>query len=429
MIIVDKKMKIILLLPFVFICTSTFAQQIEVDTLKVNSLEQITIVGEKSKFIPGAGQYIGVKKLTQLNQPNINNVLRTIPGVNIRDEEGFGLRPNIGLRGTPVNRSAKITLMEDGILIAPAPYADPSAYYFPTFSRMQGIEVLKGCSQIKYGPYTIGGAVNLLSTAIPNSFKGFAQLSCGSFATNQQRIWVGNHHENFDYVIEINRIASNGFKELDNGSNTGFDRRDIMGKLRWHTNKKVKIPQSVTLKVLNTTEKGNETYLGLTYEDYKANPLKRYSGTQNDILNLKHSHISLNHTIVPSKNVLVNTTTYYSFTYRDWDRANMFGGKSISNILADPIVNQLGYEIMSGKANGYIEGQMSNRTYLSKGLQTNAQYFFTTKEVSHKFQLGFRFHKDQANRFATSSIHTMTNGIVPTPYILERFSTFSFEFS
>ncbi|MBK7634284.1 MAG: TonB-dependent receptor plug domain-containing protein [Saprospiraceae bacterium] len=147
------------------------------------------MVGDRAKSIPGSGQYISIRKLEKLNHPNVNNILRVIPGVNIRDEEGFGLRPNIGLRGTPVNRSAKITLMEDGILIAPAPYADPSAYYFPTFARMQGVEVLKGSSQIKYGPYTIGGAVNLLSTAIPSDFKGFAQLSYGSFGTNQERIW------------------------------------------------------------------------------------------------------------------------------------------------------------------------------------------------------------------------------------------------
>jgi Fe(3+) dicitrate transport protein len=127
--------------------TTTWAQnqQSVSDSSKV--LEEVTIVESKSKMLFGSGEYINNQRLSNLNQPDVNKVLRVVPGVNIRDEEGFGLRPNIGLRGTPVNRSAKITLMEDGILIAPAPYADPSAYYFPTFARMAGVEVLKGSSQ------------------------------------------------------------------------------------------------------------------------------------------------------------------------------------------------------------------------------------------------------------------------------------------
>jgi Fe(3+) dicitrate transport protein len=59
-------------------------------------------------------------ELQKMNQADVNKVLRSMPGIQVRDEEGFGLRPNIGLRGTPVNRSAKITIMEDGILMAPA---------------------------------------------------------------------------------------------------------------------------------------------------------------------------------------------------------------------------------------------------------------------------------------------------------------------
>lgn len=402
-------MKRILVLPFILLGASVFAQQVEQDTLKVRNLEPVTIVGD-SKAIPGSGQYINLRKLEKLNQPNVNNVLRIIPGVNIRDEEGFGLRPNIGLRGTQINRSSKITLMEDGILIAPASYADPAAYYFPTFARMQGVEVLKGSSQVKYGPYTIGGAVNLLSTAIPSSFKGFAQLSYGSFCTNQQRVWVGDSQKNFDYVFEVNRIASNGFKELDNGGNTGFDRRDVMGKLRWHTDENARISQSVTAKLLSTTEEGNETYLGLTHEDYKANPLRRYAGTQRDILDMKHNHVSLTHSIIPAKNFSINTTAYYSNVFRDWARANSFGGTSINNTLADPATNQTGYDIMIGKANGEIVYQSAARTYDSKGVQTNAQYLFNTNDINHKFQLGIRFHSDQADRYATRSTYQMTNG-------------------
>lgn len=386
------------------------AQQTEKDTLMSVDLETVLIVGNKAKSIPGSGQYISSVKLEKLNQPNINNVLRTIPGINIRDEEGFGLRPNIGLRGTPVNRSSKITLMEDGILIAPAPYSDPAAYYFPTFSRMQGVEVLKGSSQIKYGPYTIGGAINLLSTPIPNSFKGFAQFSYGSFNNNQQRVWIGSSHKNIEYVFEFNRLGSSGFKQLDNGGNTGFSRRDLIGKLRLVTDEEANIQQSLTIKFINSVEEANETYLGLTYNDFKVNPLRRYSATQKDFLDMNHNHISFSHYILPLKGLSINTTAYYSTVFRDWARTNLIGGQSLNNILLDPITHQTPYQILQGKTNGNINFQSAARTYFSKGVQITTQYYFSTDEIFHRLQLGLRYHQDQSDRFATLSTYAMTNG-------------------
>jgi Fe(3+) dicitrate transport protein len=403
-------MKKALLVPLLIINLSSFADTAKKDSLKQRELQNITIISNNGKSMPGSGQYIDSRKIEKLNQPNINNVLRIVPGVNVRDEEGFGLRPNIGLRGTPVNRSAKITLMEDGILIAPAPYADPAAYYFPTFARMSGVEVLKGSSQIKYGPYSIGGAVNLLTTPIPNNFKAFAQLGYGSFNTNQQRFWVGDNRKNFDYVFEVNRIASDGFKELDNGGNTGFDRRDVMGKLRWHTAATAKVQQSLSLKFVNSTEDGNETYLGLTYDDYQKNPLRRYAGTQLDILDLSHQDVSLSHSIIPIKNLSINTTAYYTTTYRDWARANSFGGQSINSILNNPSAQQNAYDIMTGNANGNIDYQSAARTYFAQGVQLNANYFFNTANINHKIQVGLRYHEDEADRFATRSVYTMTDG-------------------
>lgn len=398
------------LLPALFYSLNLFSQAPNQDTIKNQELDPVVIVGDRAKYISGSGQYINILKIEKLNQPNVNNVLRIVPGVNVRDEEGFGLRPNIGLRGTPVNRSAKITLMEDGILIAPAPYADPAAYYFPTFSRMQGIEVLKGSSQIKYGPYTVGGAINLLSTIIPNSFKGFAQVGLGSFGTNQQRIWVGDSRKNIDYVFEINRIASNGFKVLPNGENTGFDRRDVMGKIRWHTDEDAKIAQSVMLKMVASVEDGNETYLGLTYEDFQTNRLSRYAATQKDILDMNHNHLSLTHTISPLEGLKFHTTAYYSFTYRDWARVNSIAGQSLNNILQNPASFANAYQVMTGKANGAIDYQSAERTFFSKGIQTNAQYLFIKNDWTHKIQFGMRYHLDQADRFATRSAYNMTNG-------------------
>jgi Fe(3+) dicitrate transport protein len=95
-------------------------------------------------------------------------VLRTVPGLTIQEEDGFGLRPNIG--GTSPNRSEKITLMEDGVLISPAPYSALRSVLFPN-SKHAIFEILKGGSQIQYGPYTTGGAINMVSTQIPRRFQ------------------------------------------------------------------------------------------------------------------------------------------------------------------------------------------------------------------------------------------------------------------
>ena len=390
--------------------SALWSQQTALDT--VQTISEVMIIADKARSMPGSAQLINNKTIDKLNQTNINSVLRTVPGVSIRDEEGFGLRPNIGLRGTSLNRSAKITLMEDGILIAPAAYSDPSAYYFPTFARMQSVEILKGSSQIKYGPYTIGGAVNLISTPIPSEFKAHVQLSYGSFGNNQQRIWLGDNKKNLDYLFELNRIASKGFKKLDNGGNTGFDRRDILAKIRWHTDEKSRLKQSLSLKYVNCTEDANETYLGLSYEDFSQNPLRRYAASQKDHLQLSHQFISLTHSIIPLKALSLNTVAYYGLTFRDWGRVNSINGISLLNIISDPTTYQNAYQVMSGQAMGLIDYQNAARSYFSKGIQVNTQYLFKTGKTDHSVFLGLRYHTDQADRYATKSIYSMDNKIM-----------------
>ncbi|NCW88255.1 MAG: TonB-dependent receptor, partial [Chitinophagia bacterium] len=398
-------MRILLL----FICFLPFfciAQESD----SITSLPSVQIIGKKINRLPGSGQVIDAKKIALLNQTDINKVLRTIPGVYIRDEEGFGLRPNIGLRGTQVNRSAKITLMEDGVLMAPAPYADPSAYYFPTFARMDRVEVLKGSSQIKYGPYTIGGAINLVSTPFPSTFKTFAQVSVGSFKTNQQRIWLGNSTKNIDFLFEINRHASTGFKEIDGGGNSGFDRRDFLGKIRWHSTSTARVQQSVTLKMLHMTEDGNESYLGLTFEDFNLNPNRRYAATQKDKLDVTHQHITLNHTIALSKNSNLSTTGYLTYTYRDWGRVNSINGQPVTTVLANPDLYPTSFRIMRGESNGPVVFQNAARTFFGKGIQSTFQQKLTKTKIKQLIQLGVRLHTDKADRFATQSAFVMSAG-------------------
>ena len=152
--------------------------------------------------VPGSAQYIGPRQLEKFSYNDIQRILRDVPGVNIQEEDGYGLRPNIGMRGTGSERSSKITVMEDGVLMAPAPYAAPAAYYFPTAGRMQGVEVRKGSSQIKHGPYTTGGALNLISTQIPNEFAGHAEVLAGADDDRTIHAHVGHAFENVGFLFE-----------------------------------------------------------------------------------------------------------------------------------------------------------------------------------------------------------------------------------
>ncbi len=123
------------------------------------------IVGSKEgvNLITGSATYLDIDDLRVHSISDINSALRRVPGVYVRPEAGYGNFPNISLRGIDMGRSSKVTIMEDGILAVPAPYSAPAAYYSPTLERMSGLEVIKGSSQVKYGPHTTGGAINYLA--------------------------------------------------------------------------------------------------------------------------------------------------------------------------------------------------------------------------------------------------------------------------
>jgi len=368
----------------------------------------------------GASYFLSAADLEQFGYADINRTLRAVPGVNLYEEDGYGLRPNISLRGTSPQRSSKITLMEDGVLIAPAPYSAPAAYYFPSVLRMQAIEILKGSSQIQHGPFTTGGAINLVSTAIPDDFSAKIRSSYGSFNTMQLHTSVGQSYERLGYVLEYLNFNSNGFKNLNNKDNTGFDIYDIMGKLKFSSAKDAKLIQSLEVKYHFYDEKSNETYLGLSQADFNQNPYDRYAASQFDQMNAEQRQVMLTHVIDFSKQLRIVTNAYDNKFARNWYKLDdvIFENdkKQLSTILDDPFSFPNHMNTINGSISSSDDALLlkaNNRVYYSKGVQTKIDYHWYGSNGSfHDIEIGARLHYDEEDRFQWEDGYRISGGIM-----------------
>ena len=116
-----KRVASLIIIPLILGHSANAANQNSILTPTIN----ISKESESNHYIPldfaGSGTYINQDVIEKKDTVDINRILRDVPSVNLTEEDGYGLRPNIGIRGSRSDRSANITLMEDGILIAPAP--------------------------------------------------------------------------------------------------------------------------------------------------------------------------------------------------------------------------------------------------------------------------------------------------------------------
>lgn len=374
-----------------------------------HQLSAVTIIGseEQAKQIAGSAHVIDSEELAKFEYTDIQKILAGVPGVSFRNEEGYGLRPNISIRGTRDDRSGKITLMEDGVLIAPAPYSASSAYYFPTASRISGAEVMKGSSAIKNGPYTVGGALNLLSTPIPETFGGKANLEYGSDNMARAYANVGDSKQNYGWMIEGQKHQADGFDTIQNADDeTGFEKDDLMAKFRVNSDRSADVYHQVDLKVQYSTELSDQTYVGLTEADFKKDAHSRYGLTQQDEMDNEHKEITLSH-LVEFGSTQITTTGYYMEFERDWFKVDKIGGDGINNVIDCANTGNCGSNIttqtdaiavLHGKQAAEIKIKHNNRAYESKGIQTRIAHQLSAGDVDHNIEFGARYHEDQEDR-------------------------------
>jgi Fe(3+) dicitrate transport protein len=380
-------------------------------------LQQIYITGgqDEIRTLSGSATFIDQVSLEQFEYTDIHRILNEVPGINIQEEDGYGLRPNIGMRGSSAERSKKITIMEDGILSGPAPYSAPAAYYFPNVSRMSAVEVFKGPSAIQYGPATVAGALNLVSRAMPYAAQGEVDAQVGSFDYRRLNAYYGEQRGNWSYLVEALHVSTTGFKELDDGGDTGFERNDFNFKTSYDLNGEYR--QHITLKLGYADENSDETYVGLTKADLETDPFRRYAASSLDNMQWEHTQFQVTHVFEPTLTSQVTTDVYRNDFSRDWFKVNRFSGEiTIEDVLNNPTNPDYSdfYKVLTGElASSGIADNLkignNGRDFVSQGIQSKLNMSAFALGLSHEIEVGLRFHMDEVKRNHTEHEYSMTS--------------------
>ena len=365
----------------------------------VETIESVSIIGTKAdaRRIAGSGTVISNEDLQKTIDTDIHKILSAVPGLFFRTEDGYGLRPNISIRGTSLDRSSKITIMEDGVLVAPAPYTSASAYYFPTTGRIHAVEVLKGPSAITQGPSTIGGALNLISTPIPTEGKGKFVQELGDNGMVRTHAVLGGDNGTLGAMVEVHEHSTDGFDSIANaGGDTGFDKSDLLAKFRYTSGN-----HEVTLKLLDLDESSRQTYVGLSQSSFNKNPKMRYGMTQYDQMKNDGEQQSITYKGTFG-NVDVIATSWSNDYHRDWfkvDKANNGKAFGISNGINNVIDaanngNADAQGILDGTREAEVKLKHNNRFYGNEGIQ-----FQLSRDIrNHSITFGYRDMEDYESR-------------------------------
>ena len=391
-------------LVILIMCNASFGQEESPN----ETLDPSLVIGGSDTFdLPGSGFVIDTEELRLLNYYNINQVLNKVPGVYFREEDGYGNFPNISIRGAEGTRSDNVTIMEDGILTAPAAYSAPSAYYSPNPARMGGIEILKGSSQIAHGPHTTGGVVNYLSTQFPTDHSLYLRSTYGSNnAFDFHGYWSDKSEGSFGEVgilTELYYRQTDGFRTIDAGKGysgsdkTGFDVIEPMLKFYWEPNSD--FYQRWEFKYGYSDFNADETYAGLAEAELKANPFRRYAGTFLDNMVSDHKRSYLKYFAEPSDKLSIQIAAYYNEFKRDWYKINKAGGQSIYKVIANPTNYTDAFDDLRLLGTGSLGIKHNSRSYDSRGAQFNFTYAAELGGLSQNITGGTRFHKDSIRRF------------------------------
>jgi Fe(3+) dicitrate transport protein len=342
----------------------------------------VVVIGQRRNLLTilGSGAVVDLKELEKARPLTINDALRQAPGVYPRDEEGMGMRPNIGIRGLNPTRSSKVLLLEDGMPLSFAPYGDNASYYHPSMRRYQRIEVLKGASQVRFGPQTIGGVINYITPRAPDEFGGVVTLSGGSQGFLDADGTVGGPVLGGRGLLHAQTRTSDTSRE-----NQNLEFSDVFAKMEWD----IGADQVLTVRASRFKEDSQVTYSGLTLAEFQANPYANPFG--DDTFDTERVGGAVGHAWFIDDATTVKTTLYGSHFSRDWWRQSSNSSQR-PNDSSDPLCGGM------ANLNTICGNEGRLRDYWTWGIESRLTHEHDLFGLAAESEFGLRYHDEVQDR-------------------------------
>lgn len=265
------------------------------------------IIPDNSRLLPGSAEVVDRAAILSRSPLTLRDQLLTVPGINVVEEDAGGLSLNIGVRGLDPRRSARVLLMEDGVPIALAPYGDPASHYAPPIERVERIEVVRGAGQILYGPQTVGGMINFVTTPIPTGgAMARGEVRGGTRGFYGASASAGTGSEQAGFLVEGTVRGGDGIRR-----GHGFDLWEIVAKGRVMLGER----HEVRVRASHYEERSNISETMLGEREFAIDPQAAPTGEFDRFL-LDRTQVQASHIWTASDAVQLTTTGYWARTFR-----------------------------------------------------------------------------------------------------------------
>ena len=355
---------------------------------------EVRVIGNKADSlskVSGSGTLITAKDLKRAEPVDTAEMLRRVPGVQVRQEYSGGSRLDISIRGLESGRSRRVLLLEDGIPMSLNPYSEPDMNYAPAIERYRAIEVVKGSGNILFGPQTLAGTINFVTLAPPDRQTAVVDVDAGTYGYVRALASYGDTIGNARYVVQVLERRGDGFRAQP------WSSTDALGKVIVPTGQ----DGEAMLKLSYHRDEADSDDVGLTSAMYRQDP-RRPTLAPHDHLIFDKYDAAIVHEQRFSADTKLKTILYAYDQPRIWRRQDFsrtpVAGTQYERIVGDESV-----------PNGAIYFPHSNvildRDYQVGGFEPRAQHRLKTAGIEHTIDFGGRILRETAHYQQRSGLY------------------------